>query len=151
MIFFHGETQTPLTQRLPLAQITPHFPQLLLSLLVSTHWKEAAAEQLVGVAPGHTQLPAWQVDLRITLLHRRPHAPQLLESLLVLMQVPLHKVCIGSAHSQEPESQIVPLEQTTPQEPQLLSSLSGSVQTPPQSIFGVRQVGIVPLATSEIS
>ena len=105
---------------------------------------------MVGVVLGHTQLPAWQVEPRVTLLQRRPQAPQLFESLLVLMQVPLHKVCIGSAHSQEPESQIVPLEQITPQEPQLLSSLSGSVQTPPQSNCGGRHVGLAPLESSEI-
>ena len=51
-MIFHGETQTPLTQRLPLAQITLHFPQLLLSVLVSTHRNEAAAGQMVGVALG---------------------------------------------------------------------------------------------------
>jgi hypothetical protein len=74
-----GQKQSPSTQVLTPVQTLPHFPQLLLSLIVATQ----VPPQSVGARIGQTQLPAMQV---LPPVQAFPQLPQLLLSVVTSMQ-----------------------------------------------------------------
>jgi hypothetical protein len=145
---------------IPEAHELPHPPQLFGSLSVSTH---AASQQDGLVAPIVVQsvshAPQFEMSLEASeqLLaqhcgmsppHDSPQTEQFSGSLVTSVHVPSHEVCPGSqaiCPMHWPPMHAAP-PQSLPHEPQLLESLSVSVQPPKQHDGDVPSVHAVPHA-----
>jgi hypothetical protein len=124
-----GHWQKPLLQIVPLSHVSPHIPQLSLSVCKLAHKHPASAEQSVSPAEQpQVQLPAVQTE---PAAQTCPHAPQLTLSVPSSTQPPSHCVCPTVHASWHPAStQLVWLEQAAPHAPQLVGSSSRSTQAP---------------------
>src|SRR4051812_15048417 len=116
-------------QALPLPQMLPQAPQLLLSVAGSTH----APPQ--GISPTRQTImpPHLPWAHACPLGHTTPHAPQLFGSLASTTHIPLHMTCPRPGHGPPPPlhtpfTQATPLPQALPQAPQLEAFVNKSTQ-----------------------
>jgi hypothetical protein len=76
----------PPLQPWPVLQTLPHWPQLLLSVWVSTH----VPLQIVSPEPGGHEVPQPPPEQTCPVLHVVPQLPQFLGSPAMRVHVPLH-------------------------------------------------------------
>jgi hypothetical protein len=132
----------PNEQLCPTAHRTPHTPQLVVSVEVSTH---AAPHIVRGVA--HAGAPKQSPILHVCPgMHRMPQKPQLLTSEVTSIQ-PSEQgirgaVHVGAAVVQMPSTQFCIERHARPHDPQLRVSELTSMHEPPHVMRGAAHVGI---------
>ncbi len=92
----HGDTHDPARQMSPVAQVRPHDPQLVASVLVLVSHpfdavRSQSAKPLAHAPTTHTP-EAHACVATLVSAHTRPHDPQLFGSKLVDVQLPEHSV-----------------------------------------------------------
>jgi hypothetical protein len=111
----------------------PQPPQLLWSFVRFTHCLPASAApaQTVGVPPGHTQAPPWQIA---PLGQWLPQLPQLLRSVDKSAQTPEHILSVLRHKMHALIEHRYPAWQAFPQPPQLPWSVAVSTHTLPHAV-----------------
>jgi hypothetical protein len=127
------QAHVPLTQVVPALHTVPHVPQLLLSLVRSTHAPSCWQKTCPGTE--QVQLPPSQNSASG---QTTPHAPQLLGSRIRSMHPPAHRDSpVGQV--QLPLTQVFPAPHTVPHAPQLFESVARLTHFPLQRLSPVEQ------------
>jgi hypothetical protein len=118
-----GHTQALLTQEAPLGHCMPQFPQLLMSVVVSTQMPE----HILSVLWHGTQV---LFEHRCPVGQAFPQPPQLPWSLATSTHTPLHAVDCAAGHLQAPAVHIAPRGHAVAHDPQCNGSVCVSTHCP---------------------